>query len=58
LTFIDEKKYQEIISLINLSKFADALNLLKNFEKIYDSDIVFNNLDATKPEKCAISTIK
>ena len=44
LSFIYEKKYQEIISLINLSKFADALNLLKNFEKIYYSDIVFNNL--------------
>ena len=44
MIFINEKKYQEIISLINLSKFADALNLLKNFEKIYYTDIVFNNL--------------
>ena len=44
MIFINEKKYQEIISLINLSKYADALNLLKNFEKIYYTDIVFNNL--------------
>ena len=44
MIFIYEKKYQEIISLINLSKFSDALNLLKNLEKIYYRDIVFNNL--------------
>jgi predicted O-linked N-acetylglucosamine transferase (SPINDLY family) len=44
LIFIKEKKYKEIIDLINLSKFPDSLNLLKNLENLYCNDVNFNNL--------------
>jgi len=44
LIFIEEKKYKEIINLINLSKFLESLNLLKNLEKFYFNDVHFNNL--------------
>jgi predicted O-linked N-acetylglucosamine transferase (SPINDLY family) len=44
LIFIEEKKYKEIIDLINLSKFSESLNLLKNLENFYSNDVNFNNL--------------
>jgi predicted O-linked N-acetylglucosamine transferase (SPINDLY family) len=44
LIFIEEKKYKEIIDLINLSKFSESLNLLKNLENLYSNDVNFNNL--------------
>ena len=44
MIFIKEKKYKEIIDLINLSKFSESLNLLKNLENLYCNDINFNNL--------------
>jgi predicted O-linked N-acetylglucosamine transferase (SPINDLY family) len=44
LIFIKEKKYKEIIDLINLSKFSESLNLLKNLENLYCNDVNFNNL--------------
>jgi predicted O-linked N-acetylglucosamine transferase (SPINDLY family) len=44
LIFIKEKKYKEIIDLINLSKFSESLNLLKNLENLYYNDVNFNNL--------------
>jgi predicted O-linked N-acetylglucosamine transferase (SPINDLY family) len=44
LIFIEEKKYKEIIDLINLSKFSESLNLLKNLENFYCNDVNFNNL--------------
>jgi predicted O-linked N-acetylglucosamine transferase (SPINDLY family) len=44
LIFIEEKKYKEIINLINLSKFSESLNLLKNLENFYLNDVNFNNL--------------
>ena len=44
MIFIKEKKYKEIIDLINLSKFPDSLNLLKNLENLYCNDVNFNNL--------------
>ena len=44
MIFIEEKKYKEIINLINLSKFSESLNLLKNLENFYLNDVNFNNL--------------
>ena len=44
MIFIEEKKYKEIINLINLSKFSESLNLLKNLENFYFNDVNFNNL--------------
>ena len=44
MIFIEEKKYKEIINLINLSKFSESLNLLKNLENLYSNDVNFNNL--------------
>ena len=44
MIFIEEKKYKEIIDLINLSKFSESLNLLKNLENLYSNDVNFNNL--------------
>ena len=44
MIFIEEKKYKEIIDLINLSKFSESLNLLKNLENFYSNDVNFNNL--------------
>lgn len=44
MIFIEEKKYKEIIDLINLSKFSESLNLLKNLENFYCNDVNFNNL--------------
>ena len=44
MIFTKEIKYKEIIDLINLSKFSESLNLLKNLENLYSNDVNFNNL--------------